>query len=188
MYLLGFTPWDGVQPDELNAIIEGHAALPPGRALDIGSGKGGKAIYMAIHGWKVTAVENVPRAVAQARKRADAAQATVDFRLGDVTRLAELGLEPGYHLLFDFGCLHGLAAVQRDAYAQGVTNLAAPGATLLLMAFTRPQPPVWSGVTEPELIERFGDGWRFAWSHPDRSGGTSAMKRAGATWYCLTRR
>jgi hypothetical protein len=136
----------------------------------------------------VTAVENVPRAVAQARKRADAAHATVDFRLGDVTRLTELGLEPGYNLLFDFGCHHGLNTVQRDAYAQGVTALAAPGATLLMMAFTRPVPPVPSGVTEPELIERFGDRWRLAWSHPDRSRGTSAMTRAGATWFCLARR
>jgi hypothetical protein len=120
--------------------------------------------------------------------RADAAHAAVDFRLGDVTRLTELGLDPGYSLLFDFGCHHGLNATQRDAYAHGVTALAAPGATLLMMAFTRPAPPVPSGVTESELIERFGDGWMFAWSHPDRSGGTSAMRQAGATWYCLTRR
>jgi cyclopropane fatty-acyl-phospholipid synthase-like methyltransferase len=188
MYLVGFTPWDGVHPDELHEVIQGPAALPPGRALDIGSGKGAKAIYMATHGWKVTAVENVPRAVSQARKRADAAHAAVDFRLGDVTRLTELGLDPGYSLLFDFGCHHGLKATQRDAYAHGVTALAAPGATLLMMAFTRPVPPVPSGVTEAELIERFGDGWMFAWSHPDRSGGTSAMRQAGATWYCLIRR
>jgi Cyclopropane fatty acid synthase and related methyltransferases len=188
MYLVGFTPWDGVHPDELHEVIEGPAALPPGRALDIGSGKGGKAIYMATHGWKVTAVDNVPRAVAQANKRAAAAQATVDFRLGDVTRLTELGLDPGYNLLFDFGCYHGLKAVQRAAYAHSVNALAAPGATLLMMAFTRPVPPVPSGVTEPELIERFGDRWRLAWSHPDRSRGTSAMTRAGATWFCLARR
>jgi cyclopropane fatty-acyl-phospholipid synthase-like methyltransferase len=188
MYLLGFTPWDGVYPDELREAIEGPAALPAGRALDVGSGKGGKAIYMATHGWQVTAVENIPRAVAQARRRAEAAHATVDFRLGDVTRLAALALEPGYNLVFDFGCFHGLKAAQRDAYAQGVTPLATPGAQLLMMAFTRALPPVPSGVSETELIERFGDSWKLMWSHPDRSGGTSAMERAGATWFCLSRR
>jgi cyclopropane fatty-acyl-phospholipid synthase-like methyltransferase len=188
MYLLGFTPWDGVHPDELRQAIDGPAALPPGRALDIGSGKGGKAIYMATHGWQVTAVENVPRAVAQARRRAQAAHATVDFRLGDVTRLQELGLDPGYNLLFDFGCFHSLKGTQRAAYAAGVTVLAAPGAQLLMMAFTRPLPPVPSPVSEAELIERFGDAWTLMWSHPDRSGGTSAMNRAGANWFCLSRR
>jgi SAM-dependent methyltransferase len=188
MYLLGFTPWDGVRPDELREVIEGPSSLPPGRALDLGAGKGTKAIYMAEHGWKVTAVENVPRALSQARKRADEAHVTVDFRLGDVTRLSELGLEREYTLLFDFGCFHGLNPAQRDAYARGVNSIAAPGALLLMMAFTRALPPVPSGVSEPELMERFGGDWKFLWSHPDRSAGTSAMNRAGASWFALSRR
>jgi cyclopropane fatty-acyl-phospholipid synthase-like methyltransferase len=188
MYLLGFTPWDGVHPQELTEIIEGPDALPPGRALDVGSGKGAKAIYMAAHGWKVTAVDNVPRAVAQARKRAEAARAAVDFRLGDVTRLSDLGLEPGFDLMIDFGCFHGLKAAQRDAYARGVTALAAPSCRLLMMAFGRAIPPV-SGVSETELVERFGAAWSLLWSHPDRSAtATSAMKRAAPGWYCLSRR
>jgi SAM-dependent methyltransferase len=188
MYLLGFTPWDGVHPQELTEIIEGPDALPPGRALDVGSGKGAKAIYMAAHGWKVTAVDNVPRAVAQARKRAEAARAAVDFRLGDVTRLSDLGLEPGFDLMIDFGCFHGLKAAQRDAYARGVTALAAPSCRLLMMAFGRAIPPV-SGVSETELVERFGAAWSLLWSHRDRSAAaTSAMKRAAPGWYCLSRR
>lgn len=188
MYLLGFTPWDGVLPDELRKVIEGPAKMPPGRALDLGSGQGGKAIYMATHGWKVTAVENVPRALAQARKRAEASGATVDLRLGDVTRLSELGLDPGYNLLFDFGCFHALGSTQRDAYAKGVTALAARDAQLLMMAFTKATPPIPIGVTEAELVERFGDGWKLAWSRPDRSGGTAAMRRSAPSWFCLSRR
>jgi cyclopropane fatty-acyl-phospholipid synthase-like methyltransferase len=189
MYLLGFTPWDRVHPQELTEIIEGHEALPPGRALDVGSGKGGKAIYMASHGWKVTAVDNVPRALAQARKRAEAAQAAVDFRLGDVARLPDLGLEPGFNLIFDFGCYHGLKSEQRDSYARGVTALAAPGARLVMMAFGKALPPVSSGVSEAELTTRFGDSWTLLWSHPDRSiESTAAMTRAAPNWYCLSRR
>ena len=188
MYLLGFTPWDAVRPDELREFIEGPTSLPPGRALDLGSGKGAKAIYMAGHGWNVTAIENVPRALAQARKRAEEAHVSVDFRLGDVTRLSDLGLEPGYTFLFDFGCFHGLSSGQRDAYVQGVRPIAAPGAILLMMAFTRALPPVPVGVSESELMERFGREWKHLWSHPDRSAGTSAMNRAGASWFCLSRR
>lgn len=173
MYLFGFTPWDQVLPDELRKFIECPTALPPGRALELGSGQGGKAIYMASHGWKVTAVENIPRALAQARQRAEAAQVEIDFRPGDVTRLSELGLDPGYNFLFDFGCFHGLNESQRDAYAQGVTPIGKSGARLLMMGFTKP------------LAERFGGAWTLSWSHPDPSGGTSAMKRAertGSAW------
>jgi cyclopropane fatty-acyl-phospholipid synthase-like methyltransferase len=187
MYLFGFTPWDGVLPPELREVIEGPAALQPGRALDLGAGQGGKAIYVASHGWKVTAVENVPRALDQARKRAEASHVDVDFRRGDVTKLAELGLAPGYNFLFDFGCFHGLNESQRDAYARGVTPLAAPGARLLMMAFTKPIRPVTLGVTESELAERFADAWTLSSSHPDPSGATSAMSRAAPYWFDLAR-
>ncbi len=123
MYRLGFTPWDRVLPQELADVITGPNALPPGRALDLGSGLGTKAIYMATHGWRVTAVESVPRALEEAQRRASKAGVKVDFQRGDVTRLGDLKLEPGYSLLFDFGCFHGLNSGQRDAYVQGVNAL-----------------------------------------------------------------
>ncbi len=50
-------------------MITGPQALPPGRGLDMGSGEGSKAIFMAQHGWPMTAVKNVPRAVAEAHRR-----------------------------------------------------------------------------------------------------------------------
>ena len=116
MYRLGFTPWDGEMPSELTDVITGPEALPAGRALDRGSGKGGKAVFMASHGWQVTAVENVPVAMREARRRADSAGVKVDFRQGDVTRLGDLKLDPGYSLVFDFGCYHGLNPAEREAY------------------------------------------------------------------------
>ncbi len=188
MYAVGFAPWDRVMPIELKQAMDGPEALPKGRVLDLGSGKGTKAIYMAAHGWTVTAVEAVPRALKEARRRAQAAGATVDFRLGDVTRLADLGLEPGYTLLFDFGCYHGLNGAERARYAEGVTPLAASGATLLMMAFTRALPPVPSGVSESELRERFGPAWQLVSSKPSSEAGTPAMMRASASWFRLTKR
>src|SRR5260370_26147197 len=95
-------------PAELKAVIEGPDALPPARALDLGSGLGTKAIYMAAHGWDVTGVEAVPRALREAQRRAKAAGVRVDFRLGDVARLGDLALEPSYSPLHHFGCYHWL--------------------------------------------------------------------------------
>ena len=57
MYRLGFTPWDRMLPSELATAMKGPDALPPVRALDMGSGFGTKAIFMATHGWRVTAVD-----------------------------------------------------------------------------------------------------------------------------------
>ena len=188
MYAVGFTPWDSVTPKELIEAIAGPDALPVGRALDLGSGKGTKSIYMAAHGWQVTGVEMVPKALREARRRAEAAGVEVDFRLGDVTRLSDLGLEPAYSLVFDFGCYHGLKPEQRTRYAEGVTPLAAPGATLIMMAFTRAQPPIPSGVSESELRERFGPAWDLASARPSDETGTPAMARAAAAWFYLKKR
>ena len=188
MYRLGFTPWDRVLPSELADVITGPKALPPGRALDMGSGNGTKAIFMATHGWRVTGVEAVPRAIAESRRRAGKAGVRIDFREGDVTRLEEQHLEPGYNLIFDFGCYHGLKGKQRDDYVRGVKSVALGGARLLMMAFTKPSPPVTTGVNESDLLSRFGLDWTLAWSRPDSSHGTTAMVRAAAFWFCLVRR
>jgi len=188
MYRLGFTPWDRVLPQELADVITGPNALPPGRALDLGSGYGTKSIYMATHGWKVTAVEFVPRAFEEARRRASRAGVKLDLRRGDVTRLGDLKLEPGFNLVFDFGCFHGLKSEQRDAYVRGVNALAAPGATLLMMAFTKPVPAITAGVTEAEILERFGRGWSKSWSHTaEVVDGSSATRRGMPGWFCLVR-
>src|SRR5260370_13920374 len=62
MYAVGFAPWDRQMPAELKAVIEGPDALPPARALDLGSGLGTKAIYMAAQVWEGTGVWPVPPA------------------------------------------------------------------------------------------------------------------------------
>jgi len=187
MYAVGFTPWDRAVAILLRELIEGPDALPPGRALDLGCGMGTKSVYMATHGWDVTGVDFVPRALKEARRRAQAAGVKVDFREGDVTRLGDLDLTPGYSLLFDLGCYHGLKRDQRARYAEGVTALAAPGATLLMMAFTKAVPPIPSGVSETELRERFGPAWDLAWTKTGEQTGTPAMMRAEAAWFCLKR-
>jgi SAM-dependent methyltransferase len=60
-----------------NAVVAGETAdLPPGRALDLGSGEGRNAIWLADRGWTVTAVDF--SAVASERARRLAAE-----RLGE---------------------------------------------------------------------------------------------------------
>ncbi len=135
-YRLHRTPWDtGISPPELVERVEGTAALPPGRALDIGCGTGTNAIYLARHGWEVVGVDFTGRALAIARRKATAAGVPVRFVQGDATRLGTLGLGGGFDLLLDIGCFHGVPAERRAAYAAGVAALARPGATLLLFCF-----------------------------------------------------
>ncbi len=185
MYALGFAPWDRDQePDALRELVAEQA---PGRALDLGCGMGAKSVYLARHGWQVVGVDAVPRALKRAGDRARTAGVSARFMRGDVTRLGDLGLETGFDLFFDFGCFHGLGDRGRDAYAEGVTRLAAPRASLLMMAFTANAPAIVSTVQAGELRHRF-PAWRLEWERPvDPGTSTAAMRRSRASWFRLKR-
>src|SRR5258708_29311804 len=138
-YRLGLTVWERrVPPTDLVALVEAPGAPPPGRALDIGCGTGTDSVYLAEHGWEVTGVDMVPRALAAARRRAAGAGVSPRYVEGDVTRLRELGVGEGYTLLVDFGCFHTLPDDRRGPYVESVSEVAAAGATMLLYGFSRP--------------------------------------------------
>jgi SAM-dependent methyltransferase len=154
--------------------------------LDLGCGTGTHAVYLAAHGWDVTAVDNVDRALRRARDRATAAHVTVNWVDGDVSRLGQLGLAPGFLLVFDRGCYHGLDARRRDAYAAGVTELTTPGATLLIWAMApnrRPFEP--AGADANEIAARFG-AWELSGRDSAQAAGSGRAPSQG--WHRLTRR
>ena len=190
MYRIGFTPWDtGVVPRELSDLVEGDGGLLAGRALDVGCGTGTQSVYLAQHGWRVTAIDAVGRPLTRARARADAARVDVEWIKADITELGALGIEPGLTLAFDRGCFHGLNDRQRAAYAAGVTALAAPGATLLMMVFAPSRVPgAPAGVEDTELAARF-DGWVLSATEPDGEGEPAGpMRNVPRHWYRLIRR
>jgi SAM-dependent methyltransferase len=180
-YLVGFKPWDsGVPPPELVSAVDGPNALQPGRAIDLGCGTGTNAVYLARHGWEVTAVDLVGRPLRAARRKAQAAAVSPRFVQGDVTRLPELGVGGGYRLFLDLGCYHGVPLARRDAYADGVTRAAEPGATVLLFGFGRgAMRPGPLGTSAEELRERF-QGWTLR----DATRGTDRIE---TWWYRLER-
>jgi SAM-dependent methyltransferase len=189
LYLLGFTPWDtGRVPDELTRLVEGDEALAPGRVLDIGCGTGTQSVYLAEHGWQVTGVDAVEKPLRRARSRGEAAGASVQWVRGDVTRLHELGLKPGYTLFFDRGCFHGLSRQQRLGYAAGVSALAEAGATLLMMAFAPNNVPVGpGGVDQMEVVEAFA-GWELASADADSGPSPDGpLGKVPRSWYRFTR-
>jgi SAM-dependent methyltransferase len=194
IYRLGLIVWQrSAPPAELVALVEGPTSLPAGRALDLGCGTGVDAIYLAAHGWQVTGVDMVPKALATARRKAAEAGAAPRFIRGDVTRLHDLGTGGGYTLLLDFGCFHTLPQDRRPAYVDAVSRAAAPGATLLLYGFRRPPKaaPMHAGLNPDDVQQRFGRaGWQLV-----RAGRTSAetmaARRAGdrfELWHYQLRR
>jgi SAM-dependent methyltransferase len=154
---LGRVGWSDRPDRGLVAYVEGPPPPAPGRALDLGCAVGRNTIYLASRGWVTTGVEIAARDLDVARRKASEAGVAPRLVPGDVTRLEELDIGDTYELLFDGGCLHMIPAHRRDAYAAGVTRVAAPGAVLLLVGFA-PLPVGGGGVTADELRSRL-PGW-----------------------------
>ena len=185
MYRLGFTPWDsGVSPPELKELIEGPNARTPGKALDLGCGTGTNAVYMAQHGWAVTAVDFVPRAITMARAKSAAAKVAPRLILGDVTKLDDLKVGDGYSLVFDLGCLHAIPQARRDAYVSGVNSRSLPGADFLIWGFyARLNFATNAMLTAEEVEQRFGANWEIV-----RAWGGEEPDRFPGRWYHLKRK
>ena len=163
MYRLGFAPWERRNVPELwRPLFEGPDAMEPARALDIGCGSGRDAVHLAGHGWQVSAVEFVDKALARAKQRAAEEGVEVQWVKGDVGELGRLGLEPGYDLLYDFGCIQGLPDAARQGAAAGMTELASPGARLLLLAFKAGRRMVLPrGMDTTHVLDLLGTGWEL---------------------------
>jgi SAM-dependent methyltransferase len=114
-------------------VAEEVAALPPGRAVDLGTGEGRNAVWLAERGWRVTAVDFSAAGLARAARLASERGVTVDWVQAD---LLEWQPAPGSYDLVLIAYLHlpsaGLARVFRAAAAA-----VAPGGTLLVIGHDR---------------------------------------------------
>jgi len=189
MYRLGITPWEHREPPvPLTDLVEGPHALPPGDMLDIRCGTGHDAIYCARHGWTVTGVDVVGRAVETARRNAGQAGASVRFLRADIVSPGAADLGSGYTLLLDGGCLHGLRDEPLRRAVTTITDAAKPGAVLLMFAFTPgrrgPAPRGIDPARLPALFPR----WDLTFSRPASEITVNrAMRDADPFWHQFVR-
>lgn len=126
-------PWHQAEPPRvLTRALEVRSS--PGTALDLGCGAGSYSIFMAQRGYRVTALDFMPQAVAMARERATAAGVEVAVEQADVTRFEHPG---PFDLILDVGCLHGIPDALRPAYRQQILRWLAPGGDYVLVHFSR---------------------------------------------------
>jgi len=186
LYRMGLTPWERYGRVSFPAFAEQFDRVtadrpdPPGRALDLGCGRGMFTPELAERGWEAVGVDAVPRAIAAAKRRRGRGAA---YLLGDVTRLEELDAGR-FDLFVDIGCHQVLDAPGRAAEARGATALANPGATLLMLEFGPVRfPPRMESVSQPELEETFS-AWDLVAVEPAPLAGLGwPMNRTSPQWY-----
>lgn len=121
------------KPDEnLVAYVE-QRQLPLTRVLELGSGPGRNALYLAERGSQVDAIDLAQSSIDWANERANERQLDVRFRQGN---LFELSIEDGaYDFVYDSGCFHHIAPHRRHDYIRVVTDALRPGGCFALTCF-----------------------------------------------------
>ena len=125
----GFT-WSG----NPNAVLVAEVTpLAPGRALDVGSGEGGDALWLASRGWQVTGVDIATAALDKARAHAEsvnpAAAARIRWEQHDIT---DWSPEPQSFDLVSAQFMQ-LAEPARSVLFRTLAAAVAPGGTLLIV-------------------------------------------------------
>lgn len=174
----------GTRPNPVLANVINDLGPVPGRALDLGCGHGGDALWLASNGWQVTAVDVSATAIARVT---DAAQrsglgAQVAAVQQDLSRDLPLGV-------FDlvYACyFHTPVEIDRNAIIGRASSLLSPRGFLIIVDHASSAP--WSWVdpdqrypTAHETLTRFGLSEKLgvvreetAWREASGPGGQSA--------------
>lgn len=120
-------PIESAAPDP--TLVEEIGPMAPGTALDLGAGDGRNAVWLAAHGWQVTAVDFSRVALDRGRRLADAMGVEVDWRLADLLEWAPPAETYDLVVLF---FIHLPRDERHRVYEQAATAVA-PGGTLLIV-------------------------------------------------------
>jgi SAM-dependent methyltransferase len=182
------TPWDTGHPStELQRVIA-EERIQPGRVIELGCGTGTNAVWLATHGFEVTAVDISPLAIDRARQRTAAAGVSVRFLVADVLNPPDLG---GPHpFFFDRGCYHVVRRVDVRRYVQTLGQITQPGSLGLVLAGNAkephdPGPPV---VSEQEMRAELGPRFDLVWLREFRFDQVEEGGIQFLAWSCLLRR
>lgn len=157
-------PWDHTDPHPVLAEWTAANGDGAGRtAVVVGCGLGADSEHLAAHGWRTTAFDISPAAVATVRHRYP--DSAVDYRVGDLLDL-DVVLAEGFDLVVEIYTLQALHPSLREAAVAGVRRLVAPGGQALLVQMVRrddeprtAEPP-WT-LNRAELEAVAGDGVRL---------------------------
>lgn len=119
--------WSGNPNVELVNEVSG---LTPGTALDLGSGEGGDAIWLAKQGWRVTAVD--VSAVALERAAQHAAEAGVGEQIDWQQHELGKSFPDGTFDLVSAQFLHSTVDLPREEILRTAAEAVAPGGVLLI--------------------------------------------------------
>lgn len=120
--------WTGRVNVQLAEVL---ADVPAGRALDLGCGEGGDAVWLAEKGWQVTAVDISETAIQRATAEAEARgmRDRIVFEQHDLSD----SFPEGTYDMISAQFLHSTVRLERPAILRKAADAVAPGGLLIIV-------------------------------------------------------
>jgi tellurite methyltransferase len=140
-------------------LVETAEALQPGRALDLACGTGRNAVWLAEHGWQVTAVDGSAPAIASLQKSHPA----IDARVADLEKPEFRIAEASWDLILVSLYL------QRDLFEPIKRGLKPGGVALVIVLLMEPGHEQSLFRMQPGELAQYFDGWEILHSYEGKS-------------------
>ena len=132
----GTPPWDVGHPQPVFEALIKDGEIKPGRALDIGCGRGDNAIMLAMNGCDVTGIDLVEDAISDAKAKVIEHHVKVNLVVGNVLRMDRLFMEAEFDVVIDSGLFHAMTDEERPVFAWQVHRVLKPGGKYFMLCFS----------------------------------------------------
>jgi cyclopropane fatty-acyl-phospholipid synthase-like methyltransferase len=159
LYVDGQPPWDIGRPQSAFRELADRGRLA-GRVLDVGCGTGEHALMAAGTGLDATGVDTAGTAIAIARRKANERDLAARFMTWNALELGDMG--ESFDTVLDCGLFHVFEDPERPKFVDALRASMPVGAQYYMLCFSEHEPGDWGPrrVTQDEIRDSFGDGWR----------------------------
>jgi ubiquinone/menaquinone biosynthesis C-methylase UbiE len=153
----GTPAWDVGRPQPAFEALIKSGEIKPGRALDIGCGRGENAIMLAMNGCDVTGIDLAETAISDAKARAAEQHVNVNFVVGDVLKLDQYFKESEFDVIIDSFLFHTIEDEERPLFARQVYKVLKPGGKYFMLCFSDKDPggPGPRRISKAEIKDTF---------------------------------
>jgi tellurite methyltransferase len=136
-------------------LEETASALPTGKALDLACGAGRNALWLAEHGWQVTAVDGAPAAIEILQSLSAERTLKIDAIVADLEK-REFKIEPSRWDLIAM-CYY----LQRNLFDTAKRGVAPGGLLISIVHVNEPGEPDSPHRLRPGELEQYFAGWEI---------------------------
>jgi SAM-dependent methyltransferase len=151
-------------------LVETAKPLAPGKALDLACGTGRNALWLAEHGWSVTAIDGSPVAIEILRSRTSKRGVMVNARVADLEKF-EYQIEPSSWDLVAI-CYY----LQRDLFEPAKQGVVPGGILISIVHITEPGEEPTAHRLRPGELGRHFQGWEIVHHREGRPNDTAHQR------------